>query len=48
LRLRALVATALAISAMPLGATQALARLNARGVRLYDTMPLPARALAAQ
>jgi 2-polyprenyl-6-methoxyphenol hydroxylase-like FAD-dependent oxidoreductase len=47
-RLRALVATALAISAMPLGATQALARLNARGVRLYDTMPLPARALAAQ
>jgi 2-polyprenyl-6-methoxyphenol hydroxylase-like FAD-dependent oxidoreductase len=40
-RLRALVATARAISLLPLGATQALARLNDRGVRLYDTMPLP-------
>lgn len=29
------------ISALPLGVTQALARLNLRGVRLYDTMPLP-------
>jgi len=46
-RLRALVATARAISALPLGATQALARLNDRGVRLYDTMPLPVGPTAA-
>ncbi|MGJ6122163.1 FAD-dependent monooxygenase [Mycolicibacterium sp. Y3] len=38
----ALVAAGRAISALPLGVTQALARLNRRGVRLYDTMPLPA------
>ena len=29
------------ISALPLGVTQTVARLNDRGVRLYDTMPLP-------
>lgn len=30
-----------AISVLPLPVTQALARLNSKGVRLYDTMPLP-------
>lgn len=30
-----------AISVLPLAVTQAIARLNDRGVRLYDTMPLP-------
>lgn len=30
------------ISKLPLGVSQAIARLNDRGVRLYDTMPLPA------
>jgi len=39
--LRALVVTARVISALPLGVTQALARLNRRGIRLYDNMPLP-------
>ncbi len=29
------------ISALPLGLTQSIARLNSRGIRLYDTMPLP-------
>jgi 2-polyprenyl-6-methoxyphenol hydroxylase-like FAD-dependent oxidoreductase len=29
------------ISALPLGVSQSVARLNNRGVRLYDTMPLP-------
>ncbi len=29
------------ISALPLRLTQSLARLNSRGLRLYDTMPLP-------
>jgi 2-polyprenyl-6-methoxyphenol hydroxylase-like FAD-dependent oxidoreductase len=38
---RALICAAQAISVLPLGFTQALARLNAKGVRLYDTMPLP-------
>ena len=38
---RALVGMARAVSVLPLGVTQALARLNRRGVRLYDTMPLP-------
>lgn len=37
----ALVGIARAISVLPQGVTQALARLNDRGVRLYDTMPLP-------
>lgn len=40
--IRALVAAGQLISALPLGVTQALARLNDKGVRLYDTMPLPA------
>lgn len=38
----ALVSTGRLISALPIGLTQSLARLNAKGVRLYDTMPLPA------
>lgn len=38
---RALVATAQVISTLPSGVTQSLARLNTKGVRLYDTMPLP-------
>jgi 2-polyprenyl-6-methoxyphenol hydroxylase-like FAD-dependent oxidoreductase len=38
---RALVGIGRTISVLPLGVTQALARLNDRGVRLYDTMPLP-------
>ena len=41
LGVRALIGAAQAISVLPLGLTQALARLNSRGVRLYDTMPLP-------
>lgn len=39
--IRALVGAGQLISVLPLGVTQALARLNAKGVRLYDTMPLP-------
>ncbi|ULE35686.1 FAD-dependent monooxygenase [Mycobacterium sp. IDR2000157661] len=39
--LRALVGVARAISILPLGVTKAVARLNRRGVRLYDNMPLP-------
>jgi 2-polyprenyl-6-methoxyphenol hydroxylase-like FAD-dependent oxidoreductase len=46
-RLRALIATARAVSAVPLGVTQSLARLNRKGIRLYDTMPLPDYPLAA-
>jgi 2-polyprenyl-6-methoxyphenol hydroxylase-like FAD-dependent oxidoreductase len=46
-RVNVLVGVARAVSALPLGATQALARLNARGVRLYDTMPLPTEPAAA-
>ena len=38
---RALVGGARAVSVLPLGVTQALARLNRKGVRLYDSMPLP-------
>ncbi|MGO4447145.1 FAD-dependent monooxygenase [Mycobacterium sp. 2YAF39] len=38
---RALVGVGRVISALPLGVTQRLARLNDKGVRLYDTMPLP-------
>jgi hypothetical protein len=38
---RALVGTARAVSVLPLGVTQALARLNRKGIRLYDSMPLP-------
>ncbi|WP_254849041.1 hypothetical protein [Mycobacterium sp. GA-1841] len=39
--IRALVGAGRLISALPLGVTPALARLNDKGVRLYDTMPLP-------
>ncbi|MHA3019386.1 FAD-dependent monooxygenase [Mycobacterium sp. BMJ-28] len=38
----ALMGVARLISALPLGVTQSLARRNPSGVRLYDTMPLPA------
>jgi 2-polyprenyl-6-methoxyphenol hydroxylase-like FAD-dependent oxidoreductase len=38
---RALVGTARVISVLPLAVTQAAARLNRKGVRLYDSMPLP-------
>ncbi|MDQ1487072.1 MAG: hypothetical protein QOJ62_2765 [Actinomycetota bacterium] len=38
---RALVGVGRAVSVLPLGVTQALARLNSRGLRLYDTMPVP-------
>ncbi len=38
---RALVGTARVVSVLPLRVTQALARLNRKGVRLYDSMPLP-------
>lgn len=38
---RALIGAARAVSVLPLGVTQALARLNRKGVRLYDSMPLP-------
>ncbi len=38
---RALVGVGRAVSVLPLGVTQAIARLNSRGVRLYDTMPVP-------
>lgn len=37
----ALIGVARAVSVLPLGVTQTLARLNRRGVRLYDSMPLP-------
>lgn len=39
--IRALVGAGQLISLLPLSVTQALARLNTKGVRLYDTMPLP-------
>ncbi|MDT7730031.1 MAG: hypothetical protein QOK45_284 [Mycobacterium sp.] len=38
---RALIGVARLISALPLGLTQSIARLNRRGIRLYDTMPVP-------
>lgn len=41
LGLRALTGVARLISALPLGMTQSIARLNSRGIRLYDTMPVP-------
>jgi len=37
----ALVGIGRLVSALPPGVTQAVARLSDRGVRLYDTMPLP-------
>ncbi|KHO17712.1 FAD-dependent monooxygenase [Mycolicibacterium setense] len=39
--IRALVGAGQLISLLPLGLVQSLARLNTKGVRLYDTMPLP-------
>ncbi|MFY9919144.1 MAG: FAD-dependent monooxygenase [Mycobacterium sp.] len=39
---RALIGVARAVSVLPLGVTQTLARLNRKGIRLYDSMPLPA------
>jgi 2-polyprenyl-6-methoxyphenol hydroxylase-like FAD-dependent oxidoreductase len=38
---RALVGMARIVSVLPLAVTQAAARLNRKGVRLYDSMPLP-------
>ncbi len=38
---RGLVGVGRLVSMLPLGVTQALARLNDSGLRLYDTMPLP-------
>ncbi len=38
---RALIGVARAVSVLPLGVTRAIARLNRKGVRLYDSMPLP-------
>jgi 2-polyprenyl-6-methoxyphenol hydroxylase-like FAD-dependent oxidoreductase len=46
-RLRALIGTVRAVSVLPLGVTQSLARLNRNGIRLYDTMPLPDYPVAA-
>ncbi|OLP04200.1 FAD-dependent oxidoreductase [Mycolicibacterium porcinum] len=39
--IRALVGAGRLISRLPSGVSQRLARLNDKGVRLYDTMPLP-------
>ncbi|CRZ18774.1 FAD-dependent monooxygenase [Mycolicibacterium neworleansense] len=39
--IRTLVGAGRLISLLPLGLIQSLARLNTKGVRLYDTMPLP-------
>ncbi|MBU8811030.1 FAD-dependent monooxygenase [Mycolicibacterium goodii] len=41
LGIRALVGVGQLISVLPVGLTRSLARLNDKGVRLYDTMPLP-------
>jgi 2-polyprenyl-6-methoxyphenol hydroxylase-like FAD-dependent oxidoreductase len=41
LGVRALIGGARVLSLLPTGLTQSLARLNPKGVRLYDTMPLP-------
>jgi 2-polyprenyl-6-methoxyphenol hydroxylase-like FAD-dependent oxidoreductase len=38
---RALIGGARAVSVLPQGLTRALARLNRKGIRLYDSMPLP-------
>lgn len=45
---RALVGAGRAITWLPLGLTQTLARLNSKGVRLYDSMPLPEYAESAR
>jgi 2-polyprenyl-6-methoxyphenol hydroxylase-like FAD-dependent oxidoreductase len=41
LGVRALIAAARAVSVLPIGLTKSLARLNRKGIRLYDSMPLP-------
>jgi 2-polyprenyl-6-methoxyphenol hydroxylase-like FAD-dependent oxidoreductase len=41
LGVRALTGVARLISVLPVGLTQSIARLNGRGIRLYDTMPVP-------
>jgi 2-polyprenyl-6-methoxyphenol hydroxylase-like FAD-dependent oxidoreductase len=41
LGVRTLTGVARLISVLPLGLTQSIARLNGRGIRLYDTMPVP-------
>jgi 2-polyprenyl-6-methoxyphenol hydroxylase-like FAD-dependent oxidoreductase len=41
LGVRALVGAARAVSVLPAGLTRTLARLNSKGIRLYDTMPVP-------
>jgi 2-polyprenyl-6-methoxyphenol hydroxylase-like FAD-dependent oxidoreductase len=38
---RALIGGARAVSVLPQGLTRARARLNRKGIRLYDSMPLP-------
>jgi hypothetical protein len=37
----ALTGVARLISALPLGLTQSVVRLNSKCIRLYDTMPVP-------
>lgn len=41
LGVHAVTGVARLISALPLGLTQSVARFNSRGIRLYDTMPVP-------
>lgn len=41
LRARGLMALARTFEALPSGATRALAKLNNKGIRLYDSMPVP-------
>jgi hypothetical protein len=43
LGVQTLVGVAQLVSVLPLRVTQSLTRLNNTGVRLYDTMPLPAQ-----
>lgn len=38
---RGLIGVARTISILPMGLTQSLARLNSKGIRLYDSMPVP-------
>jgi hypothetical protein len=38
---RALIGTARTLSFLPPGITRSVARLNTKGIRLYDSMPLP-------
>lgn len=39
--IRALIGAGQLVSLLPLGVVQSLARLNTKGIRLYDSMPLP-------